>query len=109
MQAPGVQPCEVVAQGVLLRPWRDDDIDALWAALQDADIRLWNGSGSASYDDAVSFIRDRQDWSSGSHASWAVVDAVTHALVGSVSIFRIDHEHTSAEIGYWTTADARGR
>ncbi|MBV8928049.1 MAG: GNAT family N-acetyltransferase [Mycobacteriaceae bacterium] len=109
MDVKGLRPLDVVAYGVLLRPWRDDDIDALWEALQDPEIRFWNGSGSGSYDDAVDFIRSRQDWSSGDHASWAVADPTTRALTGSVSLYAIDRVNAAAEIGYWTVAAARGR
>ena len=31
-----------------LRPWREDDVDAVWAAFQDPDITLWNGGGVSS-------------------------------------------------------------
>jgi RimJ/RimL family protein N-acetyltransferase len=94
---------------VLLRPWSREDLDALWEALQDPDIRAWNGSGSASPEAALSFIHDRQDWSNGSHASWAISLPDTRTLIGSVSLHRIDRDSANAEIGYWTSAAARGR
>ena len=77
MTAP--EPFVLPAGPVRLRPWRDDDLDDTWEALQDPDIRLWNGDGSASRE------------------------------LGSVSLFRIDRVQGSAEIGYWTTPAARGR
>jgi len=104
-----VDPFELPVGRVRLRPWREDDADATWAALQDADIRLWNGSESASRDDVIRMIRGRMDWSSGDHASWAVVDPTTDELLGSVSLHSIDHDQGDAEIGYWTAPAARGR
>jgi RimJ/RimL family protein N-acetyltransferase len=104
-----IEPFELPAGGLLLRPWRDDDLEAVWAALQDPDIRLWNGRGSGSRADVLAMLRRRQDWSEGDHASWAVVDAATGELLGSVSLHSIDPEQTAAEIGYWTAPAARGR
>ena len=103
------EPFELPAGPVLLRPWRDTDLDDAWQALQDPDIRQWNGTGSESPDDALRFLRGRQDWSGGSHASWAIAHPQTDALLGSVSLFRIDRDQRTAEIGYWTSPTARGR
>jgi len=103
------EPEDVPAGSVLLRPWLESDLDDAWAALQDPDIRLWNGHGSGSREDALELIRRRQDWSSGTHASWAIADPGTRALIGSVSLFQIDREQGDAEIGYWVAPTARGR
>ena len=105
----GIEPFELPAGPLLLRPWRDDDVDAVWDALQDPEIRLWNGAGSGSREAVAAMLRGRRDWSAGDHASWAVVDAATGALLGSVSLHSIDHEQSDAEIGYWTVPAARGR
>lgn len=102
-------PVELPAGPFLLRLWRDDDLDAAWAALQDAEIRLWNGTGSGSREDALRMLRGRQDWSAGSHASWAIAEPDTRALLGSLSLHKIDREQGAAEIGYWTVPAARGR
>lgn len=102
-------PFELLAGPILLRPWQDDDIDAAWDALQDPEIRLWNGSGSASRDDASNMLRARQDWGNRDHASWAIAHPVTRKLLGSLSLYKIDHGQGTAEIGYWTVPAARGR
>ena len=34
---------------------------------------------------------------------------MTDGLLGSMSLHRIDHDQRTAEIGYWTTPDARSR
>jgi RimJ/RimL family protein N-acetyltransferase len=104
-----IHPFELPVGPFLLRPWRDDDADPVWAALQDPEIRLWNGTGSGSRDEVVSMLRRRADWSDGDHASWAVVDGVTGELLGSVSLHSINPEQADAEIGYWTVPAARGR
>jgi RimJ/RimL family protein N-acetyltransferase len=101
-------PVQLDAGPWLLRPWRPDDVDAVEAALQDPEIRLWNGSGEASRADAATFVAGRADWSAGDHASWAVVDA-TDAVVASVSLHSIDAAQGGAEVGYWTAPAARGQ
>src|SRR5919199_2484428 len=104
-----MEPVAVPAGGLLLRPWREDDVDAAWAALQDPAIRLWNGTGSGSREEAAALLARRADWSAGDHASWAVVDAADGTLLGSVSVHAIDPHQGTAEIGYWTVPAARGR
>ncbi|MCW2636210.1 MAG: GCN5-related N-acetyltransferase [Blastococcus sp.] len=104
-----MDPIVLDAGRVRLRPWRADDVDTVWSVFQDPDVRLWNGGGVATRDDAVALLARRIDWSPGDHASWAVVDAVTDAVLGSVSVHSIDLDQNDAEIGYWTVPAARGR
>ncbi|NIH66718.1 GNAT family N-acetyltransferase [Modestobacter marinus] len=96
------------AGGLVLRPWREDDVDAAWAALQDPETRRWNDAGSGSREDARALLARRRDWSSGDHASWAVADPADR-LLGSVSLHSVDRDQGDAEIGYWTVPAARGR
>ena len=103
-----ISPVELEAGPLVLRPWRPDDADAVLVALQDQDIRLWNGSGVASRADAVTFVARRADWSGGDHASWAVGDSAD-AVLASVSLHSIDAVQSDAEIGYWTAPAARGQ
>jgi len=99
----------LAAGPLLLRPWRDDDVPAVLAAVQDPDIALWNSGGGSSADAVAAMVRRRQDWSAGDHASFAVVPADGGELLGSVSLHSIDPEQGDAEIGYWTVPAARGR
>ncbi len=103
-----LEPVELVAGPVRLRPWRETDIDAVWSAFQDSDIQLWNGGGVRSRVDALALLGRRLDWSSGDHASWAVVDG-GDVVLGSVSMHSIDRLQGDAEVGYWTVPAARGR
>jgi RimJ/RimL family protein N-acetyltransferase len=103
-----VEPVELSAGPLTLRPWRPDDADAVWAALQDQEIRLWNGGGVTSRSDAAALVGRRADWSGGDHASWAVVDS-SGTVLASVSLHSIDAAQGDAEIGYWTAPAARGQ
>jgi len=102
-----VEPFELPVGDLLLRPWREDDVDAVWAAVQDPELRRWNDTGSGSRAEAEARLASRRDWSSGDHASFAVVG--DGELVGSVSLHSIDRDMGDAEVGYWTVASARGR
>jgi RimJ/RimL family protein N-acetyltransferase len=104
-----MEPFELPTADLLLRPWREDDLDAVWSALQDPELRRWNDTGSRSRADAAAMLARRRDWSAGDHASFAVVSASSGELCGSVSLHSIDREMGDAEVGYWTVAAARGR
>ncbi|TYP86539.1 GNAT family N-acetyltransferase [Blastococcus xanthinilyticus] len=100
---------ELDAAPLLLRPWGDEDADAVLAGqTQDPASLLWaGGSDLRSRDDAVARI-DRMR-NGDDRASWAVVDGATAALLGSVSVYSIDPQRGTAEVGYWTASGARGR
>ena len=104
-----LDPVVLDAGALRLRPWRETDIDAVWAAFQDPDVMLWNGGGVSSRVDALALLGRRLDWSSGDHASWAVVDPGPDEVLASVSLHSIDRLQGDAEIGYWTARAARGR
>jgi RimJ/RimL family protein N-acetyltransferase len=104
-----VDPVELAAAALQLRPWREDDADDVVAAMRDPVMRLWNGLPATTRPDALAFLRRRGDWSTGDHASWAVTDATTGALLGSVSLHSLHREQGNAQVGYWTVPAARGR
>ena len=104
-----MEPFELSAGRLLLRPWRDDDVPAVVAALRDPDIARWNSGGGSSAAEVAAAVRRRQDWSAGDHASFAVVPAGGGGLLGSVSLHSIDLDQADAEIGYWTVPAARGQ
>ncbi len=102
-------PPEVPAGPLLLRPWRPGDAPAVRAALTDPATDLFSNPGRVETDDdAVEWVA-RRAGRSGTTAAWAVVDAVTGELVGSVALHAIDPVQGDAEVGYWTVPAARGR
>jgi RimJ/RimL family protein N-acetyltransferase len=100
------EPVDLRVDELLLRPWREDDLDAVVAAMQDPLLRLWNSAGS-SREDVRARLDMWQDWDSGDHCSWAVQQE--GELLGSVSLHSIDRVQLNGEIGYWTVPAARGR
>jgi RimJ/RimL family protein N-acetyltransferase len=102
-------PVEIAAGRLQLRPWESIDAPAVLAAAHDPAIGRWNPAvGVSDLDGARAWCARRADWSAGDHASWAVKEPTTGALLGSVSLSHLDPVHRSGEIGYWTLPEARG-
>jgi RimJ/RimL family protein N-acetyltransferase len=99
-------PVIVRGGGLELRDYRPDDLDRVLSAFADPDLQSWN-PGAADADGAREWMQHRNDWSDGTHGSWAVA-ADDGSLVGSVSLHHLDLEQGDSEIGYWTSPDARG-
>ena len=106
-----MEPVVLQASGLRLRPWRADDAPAVLLAVRDTAIARWNPVDRPDPDLRVAqaWVEDRGDWTGSEHASFAVVSADDDALLGSVSLFKIDRVHDNAEIGYWTVPRSRGR
>ena len=103
-----IEPVELAAGELLLRPFQSGDADAVFAACQDPEIQRWT-TVPVPYTraDAEEFVAGcRERWASGM-PSFAVVEAVTRTLLGSIGVVEFT-EDGDAEIGYWVTPDARG-
>ncbi len=96
---------EVVTPSIVLRAFTAADTDPLRAAFADPGIARWNPGPDDG--DVAAWWADRNDWSDATHASWAVADP-SAALLGSVSVHRIDRDQGAAEIGYFVLPAARG-
>lgn len=105
-----LEPVEITAGRLHLRPWLPYDADAVFAACQDADIQRWTLVPSPyTAEDARQFVEQTspQDWAAGRAVHFAVLDAVTADVLGAVGLHRVDRAVGSAEIGYWTAPAAR--
>ena len=93
---------------VVLRPWRLEDVPAVTAACQDAEIARWLAFVPQPYteEDARFYIQGcleaRKD-----RTPFAITDAETGEVIGSIDM-RINRLQTG-HIGYWLAAEARGR
>lgn len=90
-----------------LSPPRDDDVDAIHAACQDAAIQRFT-TVPAPYllADAASFVElAARGWAEGSQANWAI--RLDDRLVGMVGLARLPSG--GPELGYWIAPDVRGR
>ncbi|MET0694024.1 MAG: GNAT family protein [Propionibacteriaceae bacterium] len=99
-----------LAEGLLLRAFAETDLSALLEAFADPAVQNWNPGPDGNDPEAAArdWMTGRNDWSAGSHASWALA-AADGLLLGSVSLHKIDLDQADAEIGYWLAPWARGR
>ncbi|MFU8870503.1 GNAT family N-acetyltransferase [Micromonospora sp. SL4-19] len=107
-----MEPVEIIEDGLLLRPWRAEDADAVHRACQDPDIQRWTTVPRPYLPEhALDFVsrRSQAAWADGTGAEFAVCDAATGELLASCGLVSIDRGLGSAEIGYWTAPWARGR
>ncbi|QNE77034.1 GNAT family N-acetyltransferase [Streptomyces finlayi] len=96
---------------LLLRPWRPDDAPALLAAHADPAMRHWLATRVSSADEAAEWLAEqREGWAAGTRFGFAVTDTDGGGeLVGNLALKRPGPASDTAEVGYWTTAAARGR
>lgn len=100
------------APALVLRPWRDHDLDALRQAYQDPVLRSWTRYPVTTRADAVAFLRrSRQGWAADRRFSFAVLEPSPEGerLVANVVLKEVTPGRPYAEVGYWTAAPARGR
>ncbi|PTA45014.1 GNAT family N-acetyltransferase [Micromonospora sp. RP3T] len=100
------------APGLLLRPWRDGDADALLEAYRDPVLRAWTRFPVTTRAEARAFLRRaRQGWAAGRRFSFAVLEDTPtgERLVACVVLKDVQPGRPAAEVGYWTAAAARGR
>ncbi|MFF3091378.1 GNAT family N-acetyltransferase [Streptomyces nojiriensis] len=94
------------APALVLRPRRVEDVAALVEASPDPGLRC--------EDDGLGWVRAQErGWAAGVRFGFAVLEAAGGAaparLVGNVVLKEVVSGKASAEVGYWTAAEARGR
>jgi RimJ/RimL family protein N-acetyltransferase len=96
---------------VLLRQWRLDDADAVFAACQDPDIQHYTQVPVPYlHEHAVGFVAGAPaQWADGTGAQFAVTDAVSGGLLGCMGLMEADHERRQVGAGYWTAPWGRSR
>jgi RimJ/RimL family protein N-acetyltransferase len=95
---------------LLLRPYRPEDEDAVFAACQAEDIRRWIFAMPSPYtrEDAREFVTEAAPGARASGQALIVAIEADGLLVGSSGVHFGDRK-LGPEIGYWVAAGARGR
>ena len=101
----------LTADGLLLRPWHEEDVPALLEAYDDPVMRQWVRLPVSTPEEAARWLElQREGWASGTRFSFAVTDVSRGGeLVGNLALKRPGPGPERAEVGYWTAAWARGR
>src|SRR5215831_3192900 len=95
-----------------LRPWLERDVPAIVSACSDEEIAWWLDQVPQPYGeaDARTYVAmTRRGWKDGTHAAFAVTDAGTGEVFGSVGVHFVDADQSVAEVGYWVRREARGQ
>ncbi|MEU3983301.1 GNAT family N-acetyltransferase [Streptomyces sp. NPDC026672] len=107
-------PATATAPALLLRPWRPSDAPALAGLGEDEAMRRWTSTGVADLADARHWVREQmRGWRDGDRRAFAVLEGADGPdgprLAGHVVLKGGGPGTTTAEVGYWTAAHARGR
>lgn len=105
---PANQPT-LETDGLILRPWRENDADAVFAACQDPEIVRWTTIPFPyEHKHAESYVgpMSADAWTHKTAVNFAVTD-VAGTLVGSFGLVRMAPLQSVAEVGYWVAPHAR--
>jgi RimJ/RimL family protein N-acetyltransferase len=95
-------------EAVALRPWREDDVPAVYAAFQDPLLPRFIRTAPSPYRRS-----DAEEWfaslDGAESIDLAMTDVESAAVLGGVSLLRFDWENKRVEVGFWVAAEARGR
>ncbi|MDG9709010.1 GNAT family N-acetyltransferase [Streptomyces sp. DH10] len=102
------------APALLLRPWRPADAADLVDLHRDEALRRWVSAVVHDRASAARWVRDQQrGWEAGHRFAFAVSEVHEHTtegeVVGHAVLKDVAPGSSSAEVGYWTAAHARGR
>ena len=97
---------------VLLRPWTERDVPDIAEACRDDEIARWLDQVPQPYTaaDAREYVAmTRQGWKDGSMSAFAITEALTGDVLGSIGLHWLDPGQHAGEVGYWVRREARGR
>lgn len=119
-----MEPAEITAGSVHLRPPRSEDVPALTIACRDPEIARWTRAPEPyGESDAQAFVTGSDaDWAADRAATFCVLDSTTAVLLGTTQLrfdpvsaatpedpVSGDPAPDAAALGYWVAADHRGR
>lgn len=106
-----MRPVTLTTERLVLRAPSEADVEAIEAACQDPEIPRWTTVPSPyTRENAEQFVQLVAGWwDEGKETVWAIF--VDGRLSGMIGLHDIEAHHTGghAEIGFWMTAEARGR
>jgi RimJ/RimL family protein N-acetyltransferase len=106
--------CVFAGNDTVIRPWRREDIDALYEAARES-IRTvghwlpWCHENYTRADSEAWIEHCSKAWNAREQYAFAILDARTSRLSGGVGLNRFDSARRQANLGYWVRSDAQGR
>ena len=107
----GTPTVEIREAGLLLRPWRPEDEDAVYRACQDPLIQRWTTVPRPYLrEHAHQYVTDytERSWAEGTAAPMGAFDEATGQMQGAIGLIRQERGR-EAEVGYWVAPWARRR
>ena len=103
-------PC-LVGERITLRPYRDDDADALLALYGDPVVtRWWSHEPWSDRQQAIEYLeRMRRDRENSEFYPWAIAANEGDALIGTAALYEIDRTHKRGMLGYSLSPSMQGR
>jgi RimJ/RimL family protein N-acetyltransferase len=105
-----MDPVEIQAGDLLLRPWQPDDAAEVARACQDPELHRWiRLPHPYRIEDAEQFVAEfaPRAWAEGSAVPFGVFDHHTGQLLGANGLINLGRN--SGELAYWVAEWARGR
>lgn len=99
--------------GILIRPWAEDDADALFGTVSQSLPTLsqwlpWAKPDYADTDSAGWIAHCQRAWAAGTDYHFGVFDPNSGRLLGGVGLSRVSPVRCAANLGYWVADDVRG-
>ncbi|HEY0545642.1 MAG TPA: GNAT family protein [Pyrinomonadaceae bacterium] len=99
---------------ILLRPWRVEDVDAVYGAVREsfAELSQWMPWCHENYrkEETSTFLMSREEaWRNDTEYGFAILEPETKLLIGSVGLNQINRPYRMANLGYWVRTGWTGR
>jgi RimJ/RimL family protein N-acetyltransferase len=106
-------PVQLDAEGIWLRPWRTEDVDALFGAARESIASVspwlpWLHEGYSLLDSEHWIAQGEVGRERGSAYVFGIFDAQGRVL-GDIGLNRIDPSRGNANLGYWVRESAQGQ
>jgi [ribosomal protein S5]-alanine N-acetyltransferase len=108
----GLVSTELLGTGIVLRPFREADVDRIVEACSDPRTRHWLVSLPRPYErgHALSYVEYTRELAArGTGLVWCIADAADDRCLGSIGLEGLGSYAPRAEIGYWAHPQVRGR
>ena len=105
-----MDPVEISAGRLHLRPWQAGDADIVLAACTDPQTQRWTTVPSPyTAEHARGYVEEQTQagWAAGTDLSWAVCDSTSGTPLASIALRQA--QHGAWDVGYWAAPAARGQ
>ncbi|MFD8565039.1 GNAT family N-acetyltransferase [Streptosporangium canum] len=102
-----MEPMEIAAGRLQLRPWHPADVEVAAEALNDPEIRRWAPTPMTAPDGKAWIAGQIAGWADDSSFAFAITDATTGQVLGHIRVKSV--VDGAGEVGYWVLPAARGK